>query len=177
MKDDLFGVMTYVSRDLERARHLLGESQSMPLWKATLFMGVLGLIIGHGAFVLVGSMIPASTLDVASLSPWGAATGSIATVTAGAWRLTSKSERQQASALPRKQTFVVSDRGVMLRSEHAESTMEWPHFIQVGQDPDLLVLKTREGAITMFRPEFFDEDVQWHALKDRIRDKLGAAPQ
>ncbi len=146
------GTMRYDAADLRLLESQLGQSTSMPLWKAALASSGLGAVMGFGVVSLAQRVVEPKIEFFSGLGPWGALAGAIIAVSAGAAYLT----RKATAPLPEKtQAVSVFADGITLTTDKAHSLMRWPLFTRRVAGDDFVALLTEDNTWVLLRPRYF----------------------
>ena len=124
-------------------------------------LACLGAVIGFGFATLLSEVLKPALPVLSQVTAWGAVCGAIASVSAGAWRLSAKRSPMQDAALQIQQAFSLDEDGLRLSTDTAETRMRWAHFLAVRIAPDAMVLRTRDETIVLLRPAFVADPAAW----------------
>lgn len=66
----------------------------------------------------------------------------------------------------------LTDQGLVYRARDGDRLLEWSQFTQRRQAPDLIVLTTASGAITILPRRFFTDDDDWRRAQAAVAQRL-----
>lgn len=169
------GMIRYTEQDFALSQARLSQGRTIPLWQGACVIACLGATIGYGTATLL-SELSAQTLPVLSQrEAWGALCGAILLVTVGASRISTKLSPMQQAALRIQQAFLLDEKGLRLSTDTAETRMNWSHFLAAQIEPDLIVLRTRDGTIVLLRPTFVADQTAWSETKRIVGAHMAAS--
>ena len=66
----------------------------------------------------------------------------------------------------------VTAKGIAFPAHDGERVLEWSQFTRRRQTPDLIVLVTAKGGITIFPRRFFADDEAWGRFQQQVEQKV-----
>ena len=162
------GTLRYQVADIAIAQEkMMGRRRMLSLWHGSLFLLVIGGVIGLGVGTLVRSAAPGLSPDPA----FGALAGAGLAIVIGAWRFEQPQRAAKAAALMMEQSFRFDENGLTLAVSTAETRMNWSHFTATHTSPALIVLQTRDQTLVLLRPDFLDRPDEWSNLTSMITSR------
>ena len=170
------GTIRCTEQDFVRYQAVRSPVRTMPLWQGACAIACLGAVIGYGIATLL-SVVLAQALPVLSqYTVWGAVCGAILLISVGARQLSTKLSPMQQAALQLQQTFLLDENGLRLSTDTAETCMNWAHFLAACIEPDLMVLRTRDGTIVLLRPAFVADKAAWSEARRIVGARVSISP-